>query len=249
MDLVIRRFSAWSTTGDETEIVSDEDWKTWAASPAALGREGKPPVAFLPPAVRRRATRLTRLMVETAFACTTDEERGSVRTVFSSRHGAIHVAIKILASIAKEEAVSPLQFSHSVHNAQAGLFSIASGNREASSSVAGGTDTFAHGFLEAVLHLERRPEQAVLLVTGDEPVPDNVAHLVHEPEAAYATALLIARDGPGTRLHFSLDPKGANAQPCAWPDAVEFIRFLHAGDDALSIGRGRSQWRWVRATA
>ena len=185
-------------------------------------------------------------MLETAFACTNDDERARVRTVFSSRHGAIHVAIKILASIVREESVSPLQFSHSVHNAQAGLFSIAAGNREASSSVAAGTDTFAHGFLEAVLHLERRPEQPVLLVTGDEPIPSNLSHLVDEPEAAYSTALLLARQGEGTGLRFSLDPSRAPKKQREWPDALEFVRFLSSDDTELSLESGRGCWRWER---
>ena len=245
-EVVLRRVRAWATTTEETPLDSDEAWAAWVKNPRPLGREGKPPVAFLPPAVRRRASRLTRLMLETAFACTTDEERGTVRTVFASRHGAIHVAIKILASIAREEAVSPLQFSHSVHNAQAGLFSIAAGNREASSSIAAGADTFAHGFLEAVLQLERRPEQAVLLVTGDEPIPENLAHLIEEPEAAYSTALLLARGGPGTRLRFTLEASGAPHKQRDWPDAIEFVRFALSDEPELSLESGRRRWRWER---
>ena len=246
-DVVIRRVRAWATTTDEEPIDSEEAWAAWAKQPRPLGRDGKPAVAFLPPAVRRRASRLTRLMLETAFACTTDEERGTVRSVFASRHGAIHVAIEILASLAREEAVSPLQFSHSVHNAQAGLFSIAAGNREASSSIAAGADTFAHGFLEAVLQLARRPAQPVLLVTGDEPIPENLAHLIEEPEAAYATALLLASDGPGTRLRFSLEPNLAPHKQREWPDAIEFVRFVLSDEPELSLESGRRRWRWERA--
>jgi hypothetical protein len=255
MDVVIRRYAAWATNPAEEAIDTDEAWSGWASAPTTLGADGKPPVAFLAPAVRRRASRLTRLMLEAAFACTDESERASVRTVFSSRHGAIHVAIKILASIAREESVSPLQFSHSVHNAQAGLFSIAAGNREASSSIAAGTDTFAHGFLEAVLHLERRPEQPVLLVTGDEPIPGNLAHLIEEPAAAYSTALLLARSDSagaanaanGTVLRFSREASRAPRKPLDWPDAIEFIRFLHGDESELSLESGRGCWRWQRA--
>ncbi len=247
MDVVVRRFSAWGTSQADAVLASHEDWSAWAKAPAPLGHEGKPPVAFLAAAVRRRSSRLTRLMLESAFACTEEGERGSVRTVFSSRHGAIHVAIKILASLARQESVSPLQFSHSVHNAQAGLFSIAAGNREASSSIAAGTDTFAHGFLEAVLHLERRPEQMVLLVTGDEPIPDNLSHLIEEPAAAYATGLLLSRSGRGTALRFSREAGRAPRKQREWPDAIEFIRFLHSDDAELSLESGRGCWRWERS--
>jgi hypothetical protein len=185
-------------------------------------------------------------MLQVAFDCTEEAERSQVRSVFASRHGAIHVAVEILADIARAQPVSPLQFSHSVHNAQAGLFSIATGNRSASSSIAGEADTFAQGFLDAILHLERKPDAAVLYVIGDEPLPDNLIHLVDEPRTAYAVAMLLARDGAGTRLDFSLDPSRAPRKAREWPDALEFVRVLASGSDELTLETGRRSWGWRR---
>jgi hypothetical protein len=246
MPVVVRRVEAWAPDASGSAIATPDQWRAWARDPAPLGREGQPEVAFLPPEVRRRATRLTRLMLQVAFDCTEGIDRSALRTVFASRHGAIHVAVKILASIARGEAVSPLQFSHSVHNAQAGLFSIAAGNREASSSVAAGDDSFAHGFLEAALHLERAPRAPVLLVMGDEPLPANLAHLVEEPAAVYAVALLLAREGEGTRLRFSLEGDHAPRKQRAWPDALEFVRFLLSDAPELVLESGRRRWTWRR---
>jgi hypothetical protein len=246
MPVVVRRFQAWAPDRAGTPLTTPEQWRAWARDPAPLGGEGQPDVAFLPPEVRRRATRLTRLMLQVAFDGSEGCDRAALRTVFASRHGAIHVAVRILASIARGEAVSPLQFSHSVHNAQAGLFSIAAGNRCASSSVAAAEDTFAHGFLEAVLHLERAPDTPVLLVMGDEPLPDNLAHLVDEPATAYAVALLLARDGDGTRLHFGLEGAHAPRKQRAWPDALEFVRFLASDAPELMLESGRRRWTWRR---
>jgi len=231
---------------DGSAVESPADWEGWAKDPVALGDRGQPEVRFLPPPVRRRATRLTRLMLQVAFDCTEEAERSQVRTVFASRHGAIHVAVKILAEIAKAQPVSPLQFSHSVHNTQAGLFSIAAGNRSASSSIAGEADTFAHGFLDAVLHLERAPGDSVLFVVGDEPLPDNLIHLVEEPRTAYAVALLLAREGEGTPLDFSLEASRAPRKAREWPDALEFVRFLASEGAELTLETGRRSWRWQR---
>lgn len=242
--LVVRRWRAWAPDRAGGALETPEDWRRWSRNPVPLGREGQPEVPFLPAGVRRRATRLTRLMLRVAFDCTEEAERGSLRTVFASRHGAIHVAVKILESIARGEAVSPLQFSHSVHNAQAGLFSIASANREASSSIAASADTFGHGFLESALHLARAPQTPVLLVIGDEPLPESLAHLVEEPAAAYAVALLLARRGEGTRLEFGMEATRAPRKDPGWPDAVEFVRFLASGAPQLSIESGRRRWCW-----
>lgn len=247
MQVVVQRVAAWSVRRDGGAIETPAAWSEWAAAPAPepLGSEGQPEVKFLPAGVRRRATRLTRMMLQVAFDATEGIDRGTARTVFASRHGAIHVAVRILASIAKEELVSPLQFSHSVHNAQAGLFSIAAGNREASSSIAAESDTFGHGFLEALLHLERSPAP-VLFVMADEPLPANLAHLVEEPEGAYAVALLLSREGEGPRLEFSLAATKESPSPRAWPDAIEFVRFLCNGETELTLGHGRRRWSWKR---
>ena len=132
MRVTIDGWSAWSP-GIETRAA----WEAWSRAPAPLAHEGAPNIAFIPPAVRRRCTRLTKMMLRAAFDACGEALRSDVRTVFASRHGAIHVAVDILASITSGEPVSPMKFSHSVHNAQAGLYSIAAGNRCASSSLAG----------------------------------------------------------------------------------------------------------------
>lgn len=247
--LFVRRFEAWapSADADAPPLASAEDWSAWARDPVPLGADGQPDVPFLPAGVRRRATRLTRLALRVAFDATADTDRAAVRTVFASRHGAIHVAVKILASIAREEAVSALQFSHSVHNAQAGLFSIAMGNREASSSIAAAEATFGHGFLEALLMLERAPDAEVLLVTCDEPLPSNLIHLIEEPATSYGVALLLARGGPGTALDFEVGASQAPPKPRAWPEALEFVRFLAGGAAELALESGRTRFGWRRA--
>lgn len=242
LNVRLRRVAAWSP-GIETP----GDWHAWCREPVPLASEGSPDVPFLPPAVRRRCTRLTKMMLRAAFDATTDEERPRVRTVFGSRHGAIHVAVKILAAIAHGEQVSPMQFSHSVHNAQAGLFSIAAGNREASSSLAGAEDTFPAAFLEALLLLERRPDTPVLLVVGDEPLPDNLKQLIEEPAGAYALAMVIESegkpgDGPLLGVELGGDPQSEEAP---WPQALEFLRWFESGETSLRLGH-RCPLQWTR---
>jgi len=231
----VTSWAAWSP-GLETR----EAWRRWCASPRPLESEGKPEVAFLPAGVRRRCTRLSKMMLRAAFDCCGEGLRSELRTVFASRHGAIHVAVGIVENIVRGDPVSPMQFSHSVHNAQAGLYSIAGGNRQASSALAGEEDTFPSALVEALLHLERCPDRPVLVVTGDEPLPHTLAHLVDEPRAAYALALLVEAprsDGaPGDALQLELLDEAPPDGRRDWPQALEFLRWWESGAGELRLG-------------
>jgi hypothetical protein len=188
-------------------------------------------------------------MLGTAYAACPAEERARVRTVFASRHGNINESIPMLDRLAEEQPISPTKFSHTVHNAQAGLFSIAADNRRASSSVAAQEDTFACGYLEALAHLQRDPGSSVLLVMADIPLAPTFAKLVEEPTAAYGLALLLATDGDGTAIGFAADSPDAVARRCAWPDAMEFLCWLLGDESDLCLGAAGRRWRWQRQRA
>jgi hypothetical protein len=235
----VRRWSAWAPG-----LADRPAWEAWSRAPAPLGTEGHPDAAFLPPMLRRRCTPLTRLVLTAAFGALAEEERPRVRTVFATRHGSINESIELLHQVVAGERLSPTKFSHTVHNAQAGLFCIAAGNRRASSSLAAGADTFASGWLEALTHLERDPETPVLLVASDVPLDPTFAVLVSEPPGAYGLGLVLSRAGDGPAFDFDLAGGSApGAKP--WPDAAEFLRFLLAGEARLELGR----FGWTRAAA
>jgi hypothetical protein len=233
----VLRWSAWAP-----DCETPAAWEAWARAPRPLPAEGHPEARFLPALLRRRCTPLSRIVLTAAFGCVEEAERDAVRTVFASRHGSINESIGLLEGIVRGERISPAKFSHSVHNAQAGLYCIATGNRQASSSLAARSDTFACGYLEALAHLEREPARPVLYVMGDVPLAPTFAAGVQEAPAAYALALLLAREGEGPEVGFGLEGEGASA-PRAWPDALEFLRWLVAGEPALAVGR----FRWTRA--
>jgi hypothetical protein len=227
----VLRWSAWSP-GVEDHAA----WEAWASAPRALATEGHPDAAFLPAMLRRRCTPLTRLVLTAAFGALAEEERPRVRTVFATRHGSINESIELLHQVVKQERLSPTKFSHTVHNAQAGLFCIAAGNRQASSSLAACADTFACGWLEALTLLERDASCPVLLVTSDVPLDATFAALLKEPPGAYGLGMLLARAGDGPGFDLDLAGRGEpGAQP--WPDAVEFLRFLLSQEARLELGR------------
>jgi len=239
----LRGLAAWAPGMEDLP-----SWVRWARDPRALAIEGIPDAKFLPAMLRRRCTPLTKMMLRSAFDACDEATRPAVRTVFASRHGSINESIELIEAVVHGRPLSPAVFSHTVHNAQAGLFSIAADNRCASSSMAAQEDTFLYGWLEALLHLEREPDRPVLLVMGDAPLAPTFAPLVDEATASYAVAFLLAAPGgEGTATELALTPAG-DARPSrfAWPTAVEFVRFWLAEETSLALAGARQQFTWSR---
>jgi len=196
--------------------------------------------------LRRRCTPLSKILLKVAFTCCEEaEERARVRTVFASRHGSINESIALLECVSRGERISPAIFSHTVHNAQAGLFSIAAGNREASSSLAAGPESFACGLIEALGHLEREPGRPVLLVTGDVPLAPTFAALIDEPACSYGVGLLLRAEG-GAPCRVEIVPGDALPTAPPWPAAAEFLRFWLSGEPSLLLPGLRHAWRFTR---
>jgi len=237
----LRKWAAWAPGMDDVQA-----WHAWCAEPRELAAEGRPEASFLPALLRRRCNSLTRIMLTVAFECCGEDERAQVGSVFASRHGNINESIELLERLALQQPLSPTRFSHSVHNAQAGLFSIAAGNRRASSSIAAEADTFGCGYLEALTFLERAPESSVLLVMADVPLAASFAGLVDEPAASYGLALHLANGGPGPRLDFGIEAAGNATARTRWPDALEFLRWLQSPEPRLALGTGPRRFVWAK---
>ncbi len=237
---VVVRTSAWAPGIESAAAV-----RAWIENPQPLAATGHPDAKFLPAMLRRRCTPLTRIMLTAAHECC-DNAAQEVRTVFASRHGSINESIGLLEAIAASGRLSAATFSHSVHNAQAGLFSIASSNRQASSSIAAQQDSFPTGFLEAMTHLQRDPDRPVLLVMGDVPLAEAFAPLVDEPAASYAVAMLLAKNGNGPHISLRIEPGEKSIASPPWPAAFQFLHWLASTDSELSIPTPGRIWRFSR---
>ncbi len=237
----VRRWAAWAP-----DLSQAAAWRAWAKEPCAVAAGGHPDAKFLPSLLRRRCTPLSRIFLTAAFDCLDADELCEVRTVFASRHGSVNESLDLLESIARGERIRPAVFSHTVHNAQAGLFSIAAGNRHSSSSLSAAADLTGSAVLEALAHLEREPDRPVLVVIGDVPLAPAFEKLVGEPSASYAVALLLACDGPGTQISLACEPGASDAQPREWPEALEWLRWFLSDEPELVLGRSERRWRWTR---
>ncbi len=240
--LVVSRWAAWSP-GIETE----EDWRAFAREPRALEAKGAPELPFLPALQRRRCDQLSRMMLHVAHACCNDALRSEVVCVFASRYGSCATTVALLEDLAADAPLSPIRFSHSVHNTQAGLFSIWARNSRPSASLSAGAETFAHGFLEAACALHREAGRPVLFVAGDEPVPERLAPLAGHGSGALAIGLLLAGSGPGTALDFRLEAAGEGASGSEQRHELAFLRWLLSGEETLRLSSEARAWVWTRA--
>lgn len=185
-------------------------------------------------------------MLHVAYACCADGDVSSVSTVFASRHGEATSTVPLLEALAREQPLGAASFSHSVHNTQAGLFSIAAKNHQISSALAAGADTFPCAFLEALAILRRDPDRRILLVVADEPLHSVFSTADGEPRIAHGVAFIVGRDGEGIRTRCTLGRRAALAQRAPWPQVVEFLRWLLSDEPSLTLGTGALTWTWAR---
>ncbi len=184
----ILSWGAWSPHYQQAN-----EWLNWPSAALDLGAEqsAMPKLAHVPAMQRRRLSKLTKIILEAIHQCAPKEQ---CRSIFASQHGEINRTIGLLNDIVDKSALSPTGFSQSVHNTASGIYSILSGNRAASTSIAAGKNTFSQGFIEAFGQLHADPEP-LLLVYADEPVPQVYHQFSAEPEWAIATAFMLAPAG------------------------------------------------------
>lgn len=128
-----------------------------------------PTAALLPANERRRAPESVRLAVEVAGQALAASGRDAAVTacVFASAHGDQTITDAICATLARAPTeLSPTRFHHSVHNAPAGYWTIATGCHASSSAVCAGAHTFAAALLEAASQALAE-QRVVLLVCSD----------------------------------------------------------------------------------
>lgn len=226
-------------------LVTADDWQQWACGEREPDAEGDPDVTFLPPMLRRRLSRFSKMALHVARGCL-GQNISDVRSVFTSRYGEQTTSLRLLKAVVDDEPLSPTAFSLSVHNTASGLFSIATQNHAPVTAIASRKDTFGYGWLEAAQLLYQDAERPVLLVMTDEPLSDVYRQYADEMEESYAFAFLLSAKGKHQQLEVACEsmtkPKDDTTRP---PLAVEFYRWwLQGADLPLSLAGQRNTWQW-----
>ena len=152
---------------------------------------------------RRRTTPTIKLALAVAEQCLADSavDPRDLFTVFASSHGDMQISDSLCRTLATEDKpVSPTLFHNSVHNAPAGYWSIATGSRRTSTSLAVADASFPAALLEALLQ-SQTSNSPVMLVCYDYPAPyplSSVAPLASP--FAVAMVVLAQMNKPGLSL-------------------------------------------------
>ena len=156
-----------------------------------------PAPEMLPPAERRRASRVIKLAL--AIGAEAVQHAGmdaaQLATVFTSSTGDghnCHALCEVLAS--EQRDISPTRFHNSVHNTAAGYWCIATGATGPCQVLAAYDASFAAGLLEAAVqaHTEQRP---VLLLAYDSDYPQPLHACRPVPDVAGVALVLAPANG------------------------------------------------------
>lgn len=203
-----------------------------------------PTTPAVPKALQRRLSPLARAVLHCIGECIQPAEQ--LPTVFSSSHGEIGKCLEMLETLQAGEELSPTAFSLSVHNAIAGLYSMAYGNHAEITALAPAASGLGAGFIEALCMLqEGQPE--VLLVFYDEALPDFFPSTPFRQSltGTFALALKLTLAGEGTQLGFgpSKQTRHDGEQPLQLP---AFINFLNSSQSELCLGDQGCNWQWQK---
>jgi hypothetical protein len=166
-------------------------WQAYFSGQAMLETQASPTLSFVEPMLRRRLSRLSRLLLAAARPCA-DHASEPYQLVFANQHGELNTTVQLLQSLALGETPSPMGFSLSVHNTAAGLYSIAQACPAPSSALAAGPQTLFAALIEAYSRLHNGVEQ-VVVAYAEEPLPALLqAYQVGQP-SCLALGLLLQR--------------------------------------------------------
>ncbi|TRX74732.1 beta-ketoacyl synthase chain length factor [Pseudomonas mangiferae] len=234
MQFDIDQWRAWAPGLD-----SAEDWRAWCAAPRRLiDAQQQPDVGFLPALQRRRLSRLARMMFHVAWPLAADHP--PLPLVFLSRHGETPRTLAILTDLARDEPLSPTQFSLSVHNAIIGLWSILRQDTSEMTALAAEGDGLEQAVLDACgLLADGAP--AVLLVVAEEAPPALFDGHIDDVPFPYAVALRLSA-GQG----WSLALENGDGPRADWPHSLNLLRCLLGLQPSLRHHWKRRQWTWSR---
>lgn len=236
--LQVRKWVAWVPGIDECA-----GWGHWSTSLAA-GQASQPDIAFIPALVRRRLSPASRLALRVAHDCLGEAPAGS--GVFCSRHGECNRTLAIFDSVAAGQAVSPTQFSQSVHNTAAGVFSIERQLQIPFTAIAAGAASGEHGFIEAA-GLVAAGQGPVLLVLADDRPVEPFAGFCGTPEWPFGLALLLEAESDAGLPVLTLQADasvaaGGNVAQATGAGTDNLLAFL-TGQSVFRLQESNG-WRW-----
>jgi len=221
-------------------------WNVWPPVDPNIDKDEvfKKRLSTLPKILKRRLTPLARTVFAAAIPCMdvcTDKTQ-QIATVFSSTHGELEKSFNMMQLIEAGEEISPTAFSLSVHNAIAGLFSMAFNNHNQCTVVAPGEEGIVAAFIEAIGLLQEGEEQ-VLIVFYDEPLVEFYPASPYKLSADQSNAIALLISAKGEGLSVQLNSQNTDGDNVEQPlQIIMLMKFLVENQDKLLIHTPRHSW-------
>ncbi len=186
----------------------------YAAAPSVL-----PAPAILPPAERRRASRVVKLTLAIGLeaAAHGGADAATLATVFSASGADGHNCHALCEQLASDDRqISPTRFHNSVHNAAAGYWGIATRAMAPCQVLCAYDASFGAGLLDALgqVALDGQP---VLLIAYDSEYPEPLHATRPVPDVGGVALLLTAEATSHSLARLTLTPTRAAAERLADP--------------------------------
>ena len=169
----------------------------------------------IPAMQRRRLSALAKLALNSAMQVLKQQSVDYI--VWVSQHGDEHKTYQILADVLQQQTPSPTQFSTSVHNAIAGLYSILMQDATPSTSLSA---SWTEALFEAYAYLQlHAPKGRALVVYYDNPLP--AIYVEHQDFTAFSLAAVLSLHQP----NLMLDLQQMTQQKHKYLEAQDFQNF------------------------
>lgn len=219
------------------------------------GSARAPRPLLLDPGDRRRAPETVALALEAGRMAieSADHPVDQLLSVFASAHGDLAIIDYLCATLAQTPSlVSPTRFLNSIHNAPAGMWSMAANCMQASTAVTAGDQSFATGLLEALMQCETE-QQGVLFVAYESAAKGALTRTISS-RTPVAFALVLTPRGAGPSLTWSTErredsPAAVRTDPArSFADTslasgmllIEMLALREAGHCQLNLSGSRA---------
>ena len=194
--------------------------QAYANAPSVL-----PAPAILPPAERRRASRVVKLALAVGLeaAAQAGADVAQLATVFSASGADGHNCHALCEQLASDDRqISPTRFHNSVHNAAAGYWGIATGAMAPCQVICAYDASFGAGLLDALgqVVVDRQP---TLLIAYDSEYPEPLFAKRPVPDCAGVGLLLTPERTPRSLAQITVCPTTAATETLGDP-ALESLR-------------------------
>ncbi|PZO18337.1 MAG: 3-oxoacyl-ACP synthase [Burkholderiales bacterium] len=153
--------------------------EAWVSAPSVL-----PAPVILPPAERRRASRVIKLTLGIGLEAAAGADVATLATVFSSSGSDGHNCHALCEQLATDDRhVSPTRFHNSVHNAPAGYWGIATKSMAPCQVMCAFDGSFGAGLIDALGQVVL-DQQATLLLAYDSEYPEPLLAKRSVPDCA-----------------------------------------------------------------